>query len=223
MKRSSQFRTRLFILAGILGAWLLLIPCRILFFIGPGRTATILKGEELARKSGLIPAMRGRIITQDGHVLAWNERYFDLKATGFIRKQTGIFLTAVLSGKFNPDEETIYRNLSSEEFSQLRKALRRYPELKIVPRVERLRIADARLHSVIGECSWQNNRLTGISGLEKQYDNSLAGTSGEYEVMVDRYRNWIMKSLRFIRKPRKGQDLYLNQTLTELLHSGGKP
>ena len=221
MKKPSLFRFRFWILALFFGTWLLLIPARIFFFIGPARTATILKGEELARQSGLVPAIRGRIITQDGHILAWNERFFDLQKTMDLSERTRLFLEAVLRQKINADDPVVYRGLSADEFTQIRKQLRKYPELKIVPRVERRYITDARLHDFIGKCEWKNNRLTGVSGLEKQYDAALAGESGQYEVMLDRYRHWISRSLRFLRKPRHGSDLYLKQNLAELFAPGG--
>ena len=216
MKNASCYKKRLFLLSAFFGAWLLLIPLRIFYFIGPGRTETVLRGEELARQSGLLPAIRGRIITRDGHILAWNERFFDLECAVPLSPELRSFLTSALSRELLAEEKTICRGLSAAEFSVIRKSARRYPELKIVPRVERCYTKDARLHVFLGRCEWQNNRLTGISGIEKQYDDTLAGESGQYEVMLDRYRNWIKRSLRFRRKPRHGHNLYLNHSLAEL-------
>lgn len=222
MEKKSQFSSRLLLLAGVLGVWFLLIPGRILFLVGPARTATILKGEELAHQSGLIPAIRGRIITKDGQVLAWNERFLDLEVSWPFSEKTRCFLAAEFPGKSFGPEENICKGLSPDKFSRLRKSVAKYPELKIVPRVERVYIPDVRLLPLIGSCEWKDGRLVGVSGLEKTHEKILAGEHGQYEVMLDRYRNWIKRSLRLIRKPRNGQDLYLKQSLAELVAAGGE-
>ena len=223
MNRMQQFRLRLILVAAAMGFWMLLILGRTFFLIGPERAENLQKGEQLARKSGLIPAVRGKIIDRDGTVLAWSERYFDLKLKPgkTLQKKTSVFLTEVL-GTVEPHEDFICQNLSGEEFAALQSHIRKYPELQLTSRVERRTLPEESLKKQIGECREIDGILTGVSGLEKEYDEHLRGQAGKYEVLLDRYRNWIGRSLNITLQPHNGKDIVLMQNLINPAADGGE-
>ena len=47
----------------------------------------------------------------------------------------------------------------------------------------------------------------GVSGLEREYDLELSGTSGRMTVMLDRNGNWCYDTLRITRQAKNGEDI----------------
>ena len=73
------------------------------------------------------------------------------------------------------------------------------------------------IQSLIGACSVDSDGIfVGISGIESEMNSVLAGESGLYQVMVDRYGNWLEGTLKILMPAEEGLDVTLGKRLSEL-------
>lgn len=214
-------RTVLFLLI----AWATLVSFMLFHYSVGARGKYLEMGDKLAWKEGIVPACRGRILDKDGKPLAWTEKYFDLLLLGAkkmnIERENEILselggLFPVEPRKINEESILLKRNLSPEEIIMLEMLTSRFPELKIIPRDERRCIDYSRVRSLVGTVKIEDGLMSGISGLEREYDSLLSGSDGVYVVMLDKGGNWVRGTWKILKKPRPGKDLLLQKSVEEL-------
>ena len=99
-------------------------------------------------------------------------------------------------------------DLSPEEIVFYSRRLRNYPELRIVPVIRRVVVGTPEIQSQIGKTALNDaGEAVGVSGLEREYDLELSGTSGRMTVMLDRNGNWCYDTLRITRQAKNGEDI----------------
>ena len=92
----------------------------------------------------------------------------------------------------------------------------------IKPRIIRIIIDHQKLNNIVGKVEIANKTMLGISGLEKKFNEELAGKPARFKIMLDREKNWIDTTTREVAKGKVGEDIVLNQTIEELL-AGKQP
>lgn len=214
------FRRRMNLLLLLFAVWLALAMARAFYFSVPGRAEALQRGEESAKISGVLLAPRGRILDAKGAVLAWSERYFDLELLpgGVLTAEERNELQKLLGPDRLSDGEILCPNLTAAEFTALSSLIReKNKKMRISSRIVRMCVSRADLRRILGECAWINGELVGISGIELRYDARLRGSRGQFEVLLDRYRNWIDRSWRLVKNPRPGEDIWLQCDADHLL------
>lgn len=218
-----QFIRRCRGLSVLLGVWLLAILAVNFILAGPDREKHLEIGRKIALHTGEYHAPRGRLLDRDGTPLAWSEKYFDLIRTVAmpdpnLDKQLNELLKKPLRPEPRPDGQLVLRrDLSPEEIARLETILQQHLALRIEPRLERISVNSEKLRRRLGAVAVANGRQTGISGLELQYDEQLGGRPGRYEVMLDRYRNWVESTWCLTTEAVPGQDVRLDFTINEML------
>ena len=219
-------RRRLIVLFVFLGLWLLVVVARAFYLAGPGRAAAIRAGEKLARQEGMIPAPRGRIVDCNRVPLAWTERYFDLYWIGnegdLPSEDEWRILAELLPAARLPERhgveplQLLYRQLAVSEVLKLEPVVKQSSRLKILSRLERITVNSPAIRHLLGKVEERDGVLCGISGLELEHDARLRGEPGRFEVLLDRYRHWMERSWKLLAEPLPGEDVQLNESVTEL-------
>lgn len=221
-----SFKFRLLVLSAVLLAWGGMTAGALLYYSVVQCERYLELGNRLALRHGTFQAPRGRILDRNGVVLAWTEKYYDLfllnPPSGDIANDAMIRKVRDIVPDCEP--ETIDRsswllkaNLSPNQLLGLEQLLHRYPELQVIPREERLVVDYPEIRRLIGEIGYRRDVMYGVSGAEREYDVELAGTPGEYEVMLDRRRNWITGTWKLLVPAIPGDDVKLNVALSELV------
>ncbi len=186
-------------------------------------------GNRMALRLGKLQAPRGRILDRNGVVLAWSEKYFDLflvnPSTDNIEQEMMMKEVRMAVPDCEPEvvDETTWllkANLSPFQLLGLEQLLRGYPELQVIPREERLVVDYPEVRKIIGQVGLREEVMAGQSGAEKEYNVELTGVPGEYEVMLDRRRNWIAGTWKLLVPAIPGEDVKLDFALSELLEAG---
>ncbi len=205
-----------------IGAAIWLLAALVFHFIvaGPQRNQFLLLGRDIALTRGEYHLPRGRLLAADGTPLAWSEKYFDLYWTGDeppaaeLRSELQALLGCALLPENTADGSLILRrDLSPSQLESLQKCIDRNQALGTRPRLVRVAVNLPQIRPLLGEVVLENGRQTGVSGLEKEYDAILAGKPGRYEVMLDRYRNWIESTLKLTSEAEAGHDVKLKINL----------
>ena len=198
--------------------WILLIIWAVLCAAKAVDLAVFRRGElqnrarKIALRTGVLPVMRGKLITQDGKVLAWSEVEFVLLSTGAIPLEVSESLRNALPQRGAETLEFPIENLTAQELAALEELIdRKYP-LKIVRRIRRRVIDDEHIRTLVGEtCDGE-----GITGWELEYDSELSGTPGKYQVLCDRHGEWLDHTWQLLEKPVSGKDVKLDMDYSEL-------
>ncbi|MDD4817075.1 MAG: hypothetical protein PHI85_03795 [Victivallaceae bacterium] len=221
---------RMNIMLGLFGLWLLAVLVS-LFNIGIfQRDEYLRRGDDIAVRQFFIPPQRGRIFDKKRTVLAWSERYFDLTVDAgaaesgewpAIRESLAGVLPNIPEKPAAKDSSAknivLFRGVPVDALSQLKTPLGRFHSLRIQPRVERRVYDDPAVRRLIGEVANYDNCLTGVSGVEQQYDRTLSGVAEIYEITVDKYGNEILSTRKVLQKPRAGYPVVLPFTLEDIL------
>jgi len=156
------------------------------------------QGQEQARSTVEIPAMRGAILDRDGRALAINTARYDLAldptVAGFSEKRTAFFQKlSSLTGdpashfrervaeRYSPQYVRLYRGLTEEQREQIESW--DVPGLILSPRFARRYNYETTAAHLLGHV---NADVQGIAGLELEYDDQLTGTPGRRVVKRDR-------------------------------------
>jgi len=195
-------------------------------------------GQEQARSTVDIPAMRGSILDRDGRALAINTARYDLALDptidGFTKKKRSFFdklssLTGTPASTFrtkvaerhSPQYVRLYRGLTEEQREQVESW--DVPGIILSPRFARRYNYGTTAAHVLGHV---DSDVQGIAGLELEYDESLTGTPGRR--VVKRDRNGRIKAFvgGKVVEPKHGQtlrltiDLVLQAALEDELQRG---
>ncbi len=205
--------------------WAVLASCWFFYYSVFARQKYIELGNKIAVRQGTYYAGRGRILDKNDRVLAWSEKYFDLYLMSseddpnirsmVVCKVAEIFPDAALH-RVKDSDFLLKREISPEKILALEPLLTKFPDLKIFPRTERRVVDYAEVRNYIGRVEFKEGNQLGVSGIEKDYDNILAGTCGIYEVMLDRHKNWVQGTWLLKRKAVPGNDVKLDVSLEEI-------
>jgi penicillin-binding protein 2 len=205
--------------------WAVLASCWFFYYSVFARQKYIELGNKIAVRQGTYYAGRGRILDKNDRVLAWSEKYFDLYLMSseddpnirsmVVCKVAEIFPDAALH-RVKDSNFLLKREISPEKILALEPLLTKFPDLKIFPRTERRVVDYAEVRNYIGRVEFKDGNQLGVSGIEKDYDNILAGTCGIYEVMLDRHKNWVQGTWLLKRKAVPGNDVKLDVSLEEI-------
>lgn len=219
---ADQFRRRSGILFLILIAWGVLAAAHILYYSWYRRDSLLKETLHLAWREGVLPPLRGRILSADSRLLAWTELTHDLilrkplpppaRFEELIRRLT------TLLPDLDPEEKEAFillkRNISPDAVLKIEALLSDSPELSVVPRMIRRSVDDPGLREVLGETMPEpgSPALRGVSGLEQKYDSVLAGKPGKFRVMLGPGGKWISGTIELIDPPENGKDVVLPET-----------
>ena len=218
---------RLSILVFVFGIWILLCAALLARSTVFRRDELRKKSEKISWRTGVIPVLRGRILDKSGLPLAWTEMEKDavLDALPKNRRLKEALLREI--GEIappGPDENrkafplVVIRNLTPAQMEKWADLVRRYPaSVSIRTRILRKRVEYLTVRDTLGECAVDENGIqSGVSGLEKEYDDVLSGRPGRFRVMLDRSGRWIADSLRIEDSGEPGKDVILETTLREM-------
>jgi cell division protein FtsI/penicillin-binding protein 2 len=219
------------LMAGVV-IWTLIAANYLLYFSYLNRTKYLNAGHKLAMRQGYYSAGRGRILDKNGLPLAWSERFFDLflfkpPAQPRFKKMLDNKLHHILPN-IKPCStvssfSVIYYDIPPNKIPQLEQIIHEFPDLKIIPRTERVVVDHPEIKKLIGKVEMRDGLLCGISGIELQFNQTLSGQMGSYTVMLDRHKNFINGTWHLIKKAVPGDDITLQSSCAELkLKSGGK-
>ncbi len=209
-------RTGLIIIG--LSAWALII-CVFLFnytFLQRGKYLD--ESRKLAWRTGTYSALRGQIISDKGTPLAWSEKKYAIILSRMISVERGKELFQELNAIYPKNYQSLSdvqiphllcSGLNPEQVEMAIELQKKYPEIQLTSRVERIVRDEPELRKSIGEVAWINGILTGISGLEKKYNTVLSGKDGTYKVMVSRHGQWIPGSWQVVTPPQNGLNVNL--------------
>ena len=203
--------------------WAGLISIRLFYFTVSKRDAAFTKMNTESLEKGRIKAMRGRILSSEGEILAYSKRISTLnlktdissnmlnglveileKELGLSRRQ----LLMKLSNANGKSSVVIADNLLAKEIEELSKYFSKNSDVFIKMNFERVYNARSKK---LGKTAVEDGEIVGISGFEAKYDHMLKGTDLVYEVMVDRQNQVIEKTFKEISKLKPGRDIHLTE------------
>jgi cell division protein FtsI/penicillin-binding protein 2 len=229
---NAMFKKRATLLIAGAVVWAFIAANYLFYFSYFNRTKYIDSGFKMAMRKGYYSAGRGRILDKNGVPLAWSERFFDLlllKAPELPKFQKMLdaklrhIFPDIKSCSSTPSYTVIYYNIPPNKIAGLERTIHEFPDLKIIPRTERVVVDYPEIKKVIGKVKMSNSLLCGISGIELQFDETLTGKVGIYTVMLDRHKNFINGTWHLVKKAQAGEDIILSSSCTELKHAGRKP
>lgn len=186
--------------------------------------------ESVARKEGVLPAARGRILDANGVPLAWTEMRFSLylhkspngissRLKNFLAEEFQIFSIPDFSENAESlllkDELPVHTEKDLAFYLSLPET---YPQLSVRTVHKRIRVDYPQIADLLGTCQDDAEGVPhGVSGWEKEFDSTLCGTAGTFTVMRDRNGKWMPGTMKMTKMPIPGEDVKLSLTLEELL------
>jgi cell division protein FtsI/penicillin-binding protein 2 len=178
---------------------------------------------------GLLPAIRGRILSADGTVLAWSTRHLGLlwevpDTISKIREDwaeictfSGIKYTLVSEALGHAGKQVrLIADIKPEDFQAITSLSNSNPRFEIDNYFIRHRHKAPGLRAKLGYVRELNGIEIGISGAERKHDNVLRGRSGIYSVMLDSDGNWLENTWTCEQKLTPGYDVYLDFNIESL-------
>ena len=217
-----RFHRRITVLTTLLALWSAVLVWRMLQVMVWQREEYVQHLVAASWRVGTLPAMRGRLLDQQGLPLAWSERQFaltyNLPAEGSLLRDDvlalsrtlGIDLAARLPTHLPPAGTTLVL-LAPVPVQQVL-ALQRLglPRTRIVSTFARRHATlAAPLRRQLGATQVHGQVEFGVSGWELQHDARLRGRDGQYQVMVDKRGEWIPQTWTELAPPRQGYDVYV--------------
>ena len=198
MNAKGQILTRMYTVLTVL----CIVPLLVLIQIGhilvtEGDTLEA-EGQQQARSTVPIPAMRGTIFDRTGRALAINTARYDLaldptvngfagQADAFYEQlaaltgRTAAHFRETVEGRYSPQYVLLHRGLTERQHDTI--AAWDVPGLIITPRFDRRYNYGATAAHVLGHVGGE---MEGLGGLELQYDDELTGQPGQRAVKRDR-------------------------------------
>ena len=223
---AAAYKIRTIVILSLLAAWGVAAAVKLYTYTVRDRERLLERARAIAWREAVIPARRGTIRDQAGTVLAQDVFRCDLlleslpksryRANELLRR-----LAESLNWNADPGQltfpVTLKADLTAEEIQQYSRLFRRFPEIRVAGRFERQCHPDPAVAALIGKIALNDRgERVGISGLEQKNDLTLSGKPGRIVFMFDRYGSWVYETLRVVRQPENGQDITLEQPLTEL-------
>ncbi|MEA4861835.1 MAG: hypothetical protein AB7F40_02495 [Victivallaceae bacterium] len=227
---------RIKILLAVFALWLAAVLA-MLFNIGVFNQAEYLRrGDDISVRQFFVHPNRASILDCNGRPLAWSEIHYDLQlsraAMDDPARSERIFklLSPVfpdLSGEFTNDDDrseyvTAVFDLTPEQIGGLKDALEQCPDIEIVPRVERVVYDNPAVRKLVGEVSNTDNCMTGVSGLEAEYDHALGGVAEIYEITVDRLGRRKPETWRRLQPAQPGNDVVMPFSVDDIVNANSE-
>jgi len=223
---AAAYKIRTVVILGLLAVWSGAAAVKLYTYTVRDRDRLRERARAIAWREAVIPARRGTIRDQAGTVLAQDVFRCDLVLESLPKSpnRTAVLLRR-LSETLNWDADpaqlifpvTLKADLSAEEIQQYNRVFRRFPEVRVAGRFERQCHPDPAIGALIGKIALNDRgERVGVSGLEQKNDLTLSGKPGKIVFMFDRNGSWVYETLRVVRQPENGQDMTLEQPLTEL-------
>ena len=223
---AAAYKIRTVVILGLLAAWGGAAAVKLYTYTVRDRDRLLERARAIAWREAVIPARRGTIRDEAGTVLARDVFRCDLVLETLPKSQnrTAVLLRRLeetLNWKADPAQltfpVTLKADLTAEEIQRYNRMFRRFPEVRVAGRFEREYHPDPAVAALIGKIALNDRgERVGVSGLEQKNDLTLSGKPGRIVFMNDRYGSWVYETLRVVRRPENGQDLTLEQPLTEL-------
>lgn len=206
---------RILLPAMFFAVWFIAAGVMHLRLAGPMRTHYLEAGKKISMIQQDFAPPRARILALDNTPLAWSERYFDLvwceqtAPSGELRRRLAKLISMDVEPEIAPDRESwiLRRDLLPDELLKTPEILRLHPALAVRSRLERIVVNIPEIRQSVGQTELRDGVLYGVSGWEKQYDAQLRGTSGRFEVMLDRHRRWIDSTWKLLTPAVPGKDI----------------
>ena len=215
-------KNRFNVLLAALLIWAGLLSIRLFYFTVVNRTTSFSQMEIESLEKGRIRAMRGRILSAEGEVLAYSKRITSLNIKTSISGNQLNSLVEILEKELKLPRRnvlvkmanakgssvTLAENLSSKEITQFSRYFAKNSSVFL--KMDFKRIYNAKSKK-IGQTAVDDGQQIGISGFESKYDDLLTGQDLVYEVMVDRQNKVIEKTYKEISKMVPGRDIHLTE------------
>ncbi|MCM8528410.1 MAG: hypothetical protein NE327_17940 [Lentisphaeraceae bacterium] len=215
-------KNRFNVLLAALLIWAGLLSIRLFYFTVINRSSAFSVMESESVEKGRIRAMRGRILSEDGKVLAYSKRTTSLNISTSISGDQLNSLVEILEKELRlPRRQvlvkmanakggavTLAENLSSKEISRFSRYFAKNSSVFLKMDFERIYTVKS---GKLGRTAVEDGQLIGISGFESKYDDLLTGQDLVYEVMVDRQNKVIEKTYKEISKMEPGRDIHLSE------------
>ena len=209
-------------LAGLV--WTVIVGLRLAQVTLTGRDEVLARAAATAWRTGSLPALRGRLVDQQGLPLAWSERQFALEygkaatAEGVwedlyaLQDRLGLNAGQLrIKVAYAPAPTVIIKpQLTAAEVIRLQPLLTPGSPFRVISRfIRRQADLEPQVARQLGECRQFGPRQLGVSGWEAAYNRQLLGAEGRYRVMVDRDGRWIPETWQELQAPLAGRDVYL--------------
>ncbi|MFP4227669.1 MAG: penicillin-binding transpeptidase domain-containing protein [Salinivenus sp.] len=198
MSPKNQIRTRMYMMLTLLSIVPVTVAAQMGWVVVADRGELRTQAQEQAQSTVEIPAMRGRILDRAGRSLAINTAQYELAldptVEGFQEQAASFYerladLTGTPAGRFrqrvqnrhSPEYVVLYEGLTAEQQERVREW--DVPGVILTPEFARRYIHESTAAHVLGHVGGDEQ---GLAGLEKMYDDTLAGTPGERVVKRDR-------------------------------------
>lgn len=216
-------RNRFNIVLSAVLVWAVLLTVRLFYFSVVDRETSFSQMATESLEKGRIRAMRGRILSADGDVLAYSIRktalHIRVDISGsqlnslveILEKEMKLARRRILmklANAQNVSSVVIAENLSPEQIEKFSRYFTRNPSVFLKMSFERIYNTKS---SKLGRTVVENGQLKGISGYEEKYNSLLEGQDLIYEVMVDRQNKVIEKTYLEISRMTPGRDIHLTE------------
>lgn len=220
----SRVNTRLTALLFVFVLWGTLVLLRLGQLMIVEHDRTLAELDKAALTTGIVPALRGRLLDRDGRVLAWSERRFRVRWTPptdpedaarelalFEELPTGSAPCPSFPDDTSPGiEQLVAADLNPEQAARWSAAVDVLSSLKITGYSCRRRVRDPQVRARLGRVARRHDGMTvGLNGAEKTHDRALRGTPGMFRVMIDKHGDWIPETWSPLREARPGFDVHL--------------
>ena len=208
--------------AGILLLWIFVIAVRTVY-ITAAAPERFLDRVTHRHTLNTIPAMRGRILDEDGTPLAWSTRHLALtwkvpetpqrvweQLDQLRRHLDGHRLRRQSYAGHAGETITLVRNIEADVFPALAELAAGVPELRITSYFVRHYYPDPAIRRKLGSVTTVNGIQIGVNGLERTHDNLLRGRPGMYSVALDKNGRWIADTWQQLNDFSSGYDVYLS-------------
>ncbi len=224
---ADTFKVKTLIVLSFLLIWAVVAAAHVFSYAVSRRGELLKASRAIAWREARIPAVRGCILDREGGPLAVSAIRSDLvldaipekavRRDSLIRNLREMFPEVTV----NYEKETyplfLRKNISPEEVVSYTRKFRRFPEVRVASRLERVVYGGAAVKRRLGATALNNvNELVGVSGLEQEHDLALSGKAGTLVVMLDRNGAWLYNTLRVTRQPENGRDVRTDISLREL-------
>jgi len=216
-------RNRFNVVLSAILIWAVLLSVRLFYFSVIDREDSFSQMATESLEKGKIRAMRGRILSADGDVLAFSRRKTALhikvdiggsqlnNLVAILEKEMKLGRRQILMKLANStrtDSVVIADNLSPKQIERFSRYFTRNSSVFLKMSFERIYNTKSKK---VGRTLVDDGQLRGISGFEEKYNEQLQGQDLIYEAMVDRQNRVIEKTYREISKMIPGRDIHLTE------------
>ena len=230
---TKRIDSRIKVMLALFALWLAAVLAMLLNIGVLNRAEYLRRGDDISIREFFVHPHRASILDCNGRPLAWSEIHYDLalsrRAMSDPVSSERIFklLTPIfpdLTGEFtNDDDQSDFiiavSDLAPEQLDALKPVLGQCPDVEVAPRVERVVCDHPAVRRLVGEVENVDNCITGVSGLEAEYDRTLSGVAEIYEITVDRFGRQKPETWRRLQPAKPGNDVVLPFSVDDIVNA----